>query len=125
MHVCGCVFFICVCAHACRTADQYDNIVCAELCDDSTDENRELQRLQLKFMIHRCHDGCFAEDDVRHKTCLKGYPREFRNETIDGDDSYPQYRRRSPSDGGVQVETRNGIIDNRHVVPTNLWLLKK
>ena len=78
-------------------------------------------------MVHNHRDTCFDdEEDPEHKFCKKNYPREFRSETIEGDDSFPKYRRRSPADGGIEVETRDGrVIDNRVIVPHNIWLLKK
>ena len=99
--------------------------MCAELADSSTPEKRRLQRLQLRHMIHTCSDSCFDEADAEKKHCKKKYPREFRSDTIDGNDSYPLYRRRSPSDGGVRVKVGRRWIDNRDMVPTNLWLLGK
>ena len=49
---------------------------------------------------------------------------------MDGTDSYPEYRRRSPEDGGHTVVLREGtdreeILDNRRVVAHNVYLLMK
>lgn len=112
-------------ADAPRTPEEYDKYVCAELCDASTPRKKRLQNLQLKHMVHKCQDSCYAEEDKAHEACLKGYPKDFRRETMEGEDSYTKYRRRSPSDGGVVVETRRRKIDNRRIVPHNLWLLEK
>jgi hypothetical protein len=35
--------------------------------------------------------------------CTKKYPRDLRQETLTGHDSYPLYRRRKPGDGGYTV----------------------
>lgn len=53
--------------------------------------------------------------------CAKRYPRPFANETTTKEDGYPNYRRRSPSDGGQiyrrQVRDQWVEVDNRFVVP--------
>ena len=109
-----------------RDVEEYDKYVCAELCDDSTPRKKRLQELQLRYMIHTCNDGCFDDGGDRLDECKKGYPKEFQSETLEGEDTFPKYRRRSPADGGVSVETRNGgVIDNRRVVPHNLFILDK
>jgi hypothetical protein len=52
--------------------------------------------------------------------CRFHYPENFNHVTLQGDDSYPQYRRRN---NGRQVEVRKKILDNRWVVPYNPRLL--
>jgi len=54
--------------------------------------------------------------------CTKRYPKLFREVTIIDEDGLTIYRRR---DNGRTI-TKNGItLDNRWVVPHNLFLLKK
>jgi len=100
-----------------RTADQYDHVVTAELSDDP-----EIRKLQTEFMIHGCGKRCYKEgSDV----CSKGYPKPFNEQTTHGTDTYPNYRRRSPADGG-QTSMKNGrVVTNQDVVPHNIFLLKK
>ena len=77
-------------------------------------------------MVHSHNDSCYEEGDTERRECKKGFPKPFRNETQEGDDSYVQYRRRSPTDGGVEVVTRSGrVVNNSMVVPHNLFLLEK
>ena len=72
-------------------------------------------------MVHNPRDTCWDDDvDPDHKFCKKNYPRVFRTETMEGDNSFPEYRRRIPVDGGIELETRNGVIDNRVMVTTNI-----
>ncbi|GFU82926.1 ATP-dependent DNA helicase [Trichonephila clavipes] len=51
--------------------------------------------------------------------CTKKYPRCFQKETQTGEDGYPQYRRRSPEDGGIVTQIKGNNVDNRWVVPYN------
>lgn len=61
--------------------------------------------------------------------CSKSYPKQFCAETIEVEDSYPQLRRRSPSEGGFTGTLKRGIrdfvVDNRNVVPYNAYLLQR
>lgn len=41
---------------------------------------------------------------MKDGTCSKWYPRPLLKDTQTGDDGYPQYRRRSPLDGGFTAE---------------------
>ena len=57
--------------------------------------------------------------------CTKSFPKEFQKQTsVDPDNNYANYRRRSPSDGGRQFvcAKTNQVIDNRWVVPYNPYL---
>nr|KYP50064.1 hypothetical protein KK1_028219 [Cajanus cajan] len=59
---------------------------------------------------------------MKNGQCKKMYPKQFYQETRQGHDSYPQYRRRFNHPVSVN---RNVTIDNRWVVPYNPWLLLK
>jgi hypothetical protein len=54
--------------------------------------------------------------------CRYHYPRPFSEATLQGDDSYPIYRRR---DDGRQVRIRGAVLDNRWVVPYNPYLVMR
>lgn len=60
--------------------------------------------------------------------CSKRYPRDFIQETITGNDGYPQYRRQSTEYNGksINMTVRNIEIevDNRWVVPYSPILSK-
>ena len=90
---------------------------------------------------------CMVEENSR-RSCSKKYPRPFNAQTMEGRESYPVYRRRetgTPTSAGVHAvmqpgarcaphyaESRLGplaqrpqAMDNRWVVPYNLWLVVK
>ncbi|KAL8594216.1 hypothetical protein ACOMHN_033079 [Nucella lapillus] len=79
-------------------------------------------------MIHgpcgQVNPRCVCMKDNR---CEKRFPRVLRKETETGEDGYPQYRRRSPEDGGqtTKLKIRGQVqIDNQWVVPHNKLLCK-
>ncbi|GFR15770.1 ATP-dependent DNA helicase [Trichonephila clavata] len=43
----------------------------------------------------------------------------FRKETQTGEDGYPQYRRRSPENGGIVTQIKENNVDNRWFLPYN------
>ena len=62
--------------------------------------------------------------DSKKKICEKNYPMEFSKETKIHENAFPEYRRRSPEDGGRQhVMERGTVIDNRWIIPYNPVLL--
>ena len=56
----------------------------------------------------------------------KGFPKDFSQETVCGNDGYPLYRRRSPRQSGHTcnkvVNWRTVVMDNRWVVPYSPYL---
>ena len=52
--------------------------------------------------------------------CSKRYPKEFCEETMMGEDGYPQYAR--PNNGSTFTDRRGNVYDNRDVVPHNPYL---
>ena len=103
----------------------FDKIVSAELPDPQ--EDPELFELVKKHMIH---GPCGSLDPtcpcMKDRHCTKHFPKSFTEHTITGNDGYPQYRRRSPEQGGIQarLSRRSMPIDNRWVVPYNPYLLR-
>jgi hypothetical protein len=64
---------------------------------------------------------------MREGICIKGYPKQFIEETLENNNGYPVYRRR---DDGRKVTAnissdRAVDLGNRYVVPYNPWLLLK
>ena len=63
----------------------------------------------------------------------KGFPKPFLGDTVQGNDSYPKYRRRHPDDGGFSAVLSNNtkerehenMVNNQWVVPYNPWLLRQ
>ncbi len=127
-----------------RTADDIDEIIRAEIPDDS---EVELQKIILNHMIHGPCEGSshralkFACRDKPNKRepekCQKGFPKEFKDMTEMKDDGFPTYRRRERTLESYSEETQkmlikyskneNGevekdIVDNRYIVPYNKHL---
>ncbi|XP_022008025.1 uncharacterized protein LOC110907339 [Helianthus annuus] len=101
--------------------DHYDKVVCAEIPDK--ERHPQLHEVVVKNMIHgpcgnlRTESPCMQGDP---KVCRFHYPRQFNEQTTQGEDAYPLYRRR---DTGITVDVRGQTLDNRWVVPYNPRLL--
>ena len=102
----------------------FDQIVCAEIPDPQ--KYPKLHELVMKHMIH---GPCkFYKNCLRDGFCTKGFPKAFCNETSTGSNGFPEYRRRSPENGGFTGKKecyKDAIIDNQWVVPYNPGLLLK
>ena len=104
-----------------KNPEQYDQKVCAEIPDPI--KYPKMHEIVVKHMMHGpcgslgpsspCMQG-------EQKKCRWRYPRQFNEVTMQGNDSYPLYRRR---DNGVVKKVRDKILDNRWVVPYNPKLL--
>ena len=104
-----------------RDPEDYDTIVRAEI--PKLDCEPQLREAVLKHMIHGlCEILNQKAPCMKDGKCKKMYPRDFIEETRQGNDSYPQYRRKF--DEPVSLN-RNTTVDNRWVVPYNPWLLLK
>ena len=61
---------------------------------------------------------------IENEKCTKKYPRCFSEATQMAEDGYPVYRRRN--NGRTLTRASDGaVIDNRWIVPHNLWLCTK
>jgi hypothetical protein len=109
-----------------RAPDDIDRIVCAEIPDSITQPH--LYEAVVKHMLHECNaKKCMksvseGRSSAVGSRCKKGFPKEFVEATTEGDDSYPNYRRRN---NGRMVQKGTTVIDNRRVVPYNPYLLLK
>ncbi|CAH2207398.1 jg2803, partial [Pararge aegeria aegeria] len=102
--------------------EQIDSVISAEF--PNPNEDPILFEIVKSNMIHgpcgrvNPQSPCMADGK-----CTKKYPKQLICETQSGDDNYPKYRRRSPSDGGftAKIVKRNGEfeVDNGWVVPYN------
>ena len=105
-----------------KRPEHYDHVVTAEFSDDP-----KVREVQAKHMYHRCDKRCRNDTGKGGDChCSKGYPKPFRELTLDGNDSYPEYRRRSPADGGHTFvknpgSDRKEVLDNSRVVPHNIF----
>jgi hypothetical protein len=124
-----------------NTAEQIDDVVCAELPDPKWDPDGVLTDLVTTQMTHGpCgvhHSDAICMKDKNGKKsplCNKHFPKAFCETTSirKHNDAYPTYRRRDDGrtftkklpkrdqDGRTEVE-----YDNRWVVPYNPYLLRK
>nr|XP_051191002.1 uncharacterized protein LOC127304355 [Lolium perenne] len=100
--------------------NQYDRVISAELPDKK--KYPELYAMVVKHMMHGpC--GVLKPNNVcmQDGVCKCRYPRAFNENTVQGKDSYPVYRRRKD---GRHAKVRGQILDNRWVVPYNPYLLR-
>ncbi|XP_071939243.1 uncharacterized protein [Coffea arabica] len=97
----------------------YDRIVSAELPNPHQYPN--LYFLVLKHMIH---GPCGVMDQtspcMRNGSCKNHYPKNFCEQTVHVEDSYPCYRMR---DNGKKIKVRRYQLDNRWVIPYCPYLL--
>lgn len=106
-------------------SNSVDDVISAEIPD--IDEDPLLHELVVSHMIHGpC--GKHSKSPCMEKSkgaCSKRFPKKIVRDTQTGDDGYPLYRRRSPSDGGHTHKLSSGAtVDNSWVVPYNPVLLR-
>ena len=95
------------------TNEVVDSIVIAELPPDpeatqNAEMRKQRQRLQELVLTNMIHGPCGTANPkcpcMDNGRCTKGFPKEFRAQTvIDPANNYPTYRRRGPDDGGRQI----------------------
>ncbi|XP_027171707.1 uncharacterized protein LOC113771310 [Coffea eugenioides] len=97
----------------------YDRIVSAEL--PNPHQYPHLYSLVLKHMIH---GPCGVMDQtspcMKNGSCKNHYPKNFCEQTVHAEDTYPCYRRR---DDGRKIKVRRNELDNRWVIPYCPYLL--
>ncbi|XP_021835604.1 uncharacterized protein [Spinacia oleracea] len=107
-----------------RSPEEYDKIVRAEIPD--RDEEPRLYDVVLKHMIHKpCGAGRRNSSCMENGVCKRKFPKSFSASTIQGDNSYPIYRRRGDRPAVPLHENSTTYVDNKWVVPYNSWLLLK
>ncbi|KAI8559074.1 hypothetical protein RHMOL_Rhmol04G0146700 [Rhododendron molle] len=78
------------------SSDKFDQFVCAEIPNPN-----QFPDLYEKVAKHMMHGSCgvFNKKNpcMRGGKCKNHYPRSFAEETVQGEDSYPIYRRRKDS----------------------------
>ena len=106
------------------------------ICAKISTPHDPLHPLVCKRMIHGPCGPMYNMDlgcckNSPDGSCEKGFPKEFNSLTRIGEDSFPDYRRRAPEEGGntgqvwCRPKNRNVTVDNRNVVPYSPYLLKK
>ncbi|XP_050890313.1 uncharacterized protein LOC127095705 [Lathyrus oleraceus] len=104
-----------------RDPKDYDSMVRAEI--PKLECEPQLHEAVVRHMIHRpCGIINRKSPCMKDGHCKKRYPKQFLDETRQGTDSYPEYRRRF--DESVSLG-KDRSVDNRWVVPYNPWLLLK
>ena len=100
--------------------EQYDRVISAELPDRH--KYPELYAMVVKHMMHGpCGNLNPKNVCMQDLKCKSKYPRPFNQNTLQGKDSYPVYRRR---DDGRQAKVHRQMLDNKWVVPYNPYLLR-
>ncbi|XP_014673789.1 PREDICTED: uncharacterized protein LOC106814041 [Priapulus caudatus] len=115
-----------------KTPQDVDRIVCAEIPDKHT--NPRLYDIITRNNIHgpcgtvNRNSPCMVGEGAS-RTCAKQFPKEFTNHTVVTQSTYPEYKRRSPENGGathlLQVRGNSFQVDNRFIVPYNPFLSLK
>ena len=103
------------------TPADIDKIISAEIPDPK--RHPELYNLVKKHMIHvPCGLARTGSPCMRNNKCSKFFPKKFEETTIVDQNGYPVYKRSA----NTHTIVKNGIsLDNRHVVPYNVFLMLK
>ena len=105
-----------------NSPDDYDQMVCAEI--PNPNEEPELYGVVLRHMIHGpCGIHNSRSPCMKRGSCKRNYPKPFAPTTVQGNDSYPVYRRRDNHDPVPLDQNARIMVDNRWVIPYNSWLL--
>ncbi|XP_075469185.1 uncharacterized protein LOC142502199 [Ascaphus truei] len=97
-----------------------DNVISAEL--PNPQEDPILFAIVTKNMIHGpCGNINIHAPCMKDGKCTKQFPKTFIADTQSGDDGYPQYRRRAPTDGGYTATIT--IRNNKHIQVDNKWVV--
>ena len=110
-----------------RTPEMINRVVSAEIPDKNV--NPKLYDIITTNNIHgpcgraiNPNRPCMAGEGSQ-KHCSKRFPKPFSNTTVVRDDAYPEYRRRSPDQGGqthkIKLYGKDFDIDNSWIVPYN------
>ena len=90
-------------------------------------ERKSLEKIVLNTMVHNeCGRNNPQSPCMENGRCSKSFPKDFQKETsVDPDNYYATYRRRSPADGGRTINHNGRIIDNSWVIPYNPYLSRR
>lgn len=104
--------------------DRIDLIISAEL--PNPDSDPVLFETVRKSMVHGPCGKLYPNSPCMvNGRCSKGFPKPYMTETQTGEDGYPLYQRRKPSEGGLTFNLSNGCtIDNSWIVPYSPILCK-
>ena len=113
-----------------RTPEMVDRVVSAEIPDKNV--NPKLYDIITSNNIHgpcgraiNPNRPCMEGEGVQ-KHCSKNFPKSFSEATVLRESAYPEYRRRSPEQGGkthkIKLHGQEFTVDNSWVVPYNPFL---
>ncbi|XP_072013683.1 uncharacterized protein [Amphiura filiformis] len=115
-----------------KTPSDIDRVVCAEIPDKTV--NPRLYEIITHNNIHgpcgviNTNSPCMTGEGAS-RTCSKQFPKEFKQHTAVSQSTYPEYRRRTPEDGGrthtMRIRGNEFNVDNRFIVPYNPLLSLK
>jgi hypothetical protein len=119
-----------------ETPNNINNVISTEIPQQGEpgSKDRELYDLVMKHMIHGpCGDGYRSNlsclNKSRNGQCGRGFPKSYEVVTSVGDGCFPNYRRRSPVEGGNTGTKHIGgmevLVTNKWVVAYNAYLLLK
>jgi hypothetical protein len=104
-----------------HNTDDIDAIVSAEIPNPLWFPN--LHSTVVAFMLHGpCGDANPRCACMKNGRCSRRYPKPFCDDTIMGDDSYPQYRRRNDD---IHYDKNGFRFTNQYVIPYNPYLSAK
>lgn len=104
-----------------RTSDDYDKIVYAELPDEEA--NPRLYQSVKSHMVHGpCGDANPECPCMVNGQCSKGFPKEYSDFTVDGNDTYPTYRRRKHANENGEPRGFTKVVKNSEVLVSNIWI---
>ena len=87
--------------------DDIDKLVSAEIPDRAKDP--DLYDIVTTCMIHGpCGKLNRNSPCMKNGKCTKKFPKQFMKVTESDGDGYPEYRRRSPEDGGNEAKIKRG-----------------
>jgi hypothetical protein len=108
-----------------RNIEDYDNIISAEIPDPEL--HPSAYATVIKSMIHgpcgllNPKSPCMVDGH-----CSKNFPKQFQECTLENEDGYPEYMRRENGNTfQVTIDKKIVEVDNRWVVPYNLYLTTK
>ena len=109
-----------------QSPENIDNTISAEI----PHPNSSLHETVKKFMIHGpCGNINKNLGFMKSGSCSREFPKSFADTTTVNDSCFPDYRRRSPTNGGHTarkfVRGTEITIDNQWVIPYSPYLLHK
>ena len=86
-----------------------------------------MEDIVLNNMVHsQCGEHNPHAQCMENGRCSKGFPKDFQSQTsVDPDNFYATYRRRSPADGGRSLMHKGKMVDNSWVIPYNPYLSRR